>query len=198
MIIGADPSTDAQILSTSANLYSSYGLRRVYYSAFSPIADPSARLPAVQPPLLREHRLYQSDWLMRFYGYRHEELTAGTEGETAGRGELGKGKGMLSLDVDPKLGWAVRNRSFFPVDVNRASREQLLRAPGLGAKTVTRLLQMRRWQKVRLEDLVALKVNIRKAMPFIICANHRPAAAEAGTARLLAHVSPPGQLALAL
>jgi putative DNA modification/repair radical SAM protein len=200
MIIGADPSTDAQILSASANLYSSYRLRRVYYSAFSPIADPSAKLPAAAPPLLREHRLYQSDWLMRFYGFRHDELTPGTQGGGAARPEaaVSTNAGMLSLDVDPKLGWALRNRAFFPIDLNRASREQLLRAPGLGARTVVKLLQMRRWQKIRLEDLVALRVNVRKALPFIICANHLPAAAEAGNERLLARFAFPRQLTLAL
>ena len=186
MIVGADPASDAQILATSANLYASYRLKRVYYSAFSPIPDPSARLPARPPPLLREHRLYQSDWLMRFYGFRHDELTAG-EGEG----------GMLPLHVDPKLGWALRNLDAFPINLDRDSKEQLLRVPGLGAKTVKKLLQMRRWRKIRLEDLVALKVNIRKAMPFVVCANHHPALGELSSERLLARFAPPmRQLAL--
>jgi putative DNA modification/repair radical SAM protein len=186
MIVGADPASDAQILATSANLYASYRLKRVYYSAFSPIPDPSASLPARPPPLLREHRLYQSDWLMRFYGFRHEELTAG-EGAA----------GMLSLDVDPKLGWALRNRAAFPIHLDRAPREQLLRVPGLGARTVKKLLQMRRWRRIRLEDLVALKVNVKKAMPFIVCANHHPALGELASDRLLARFAPPmRQLAL--
>jgi putative DNA modification/repair radical SAM protein len=189
MIIGADPATDAEILSTSANLYASYRLRRVYYSAFSPIPDPSARLPAQAPPLLREHRLYQSDWLMRFYGYRHDEITAGADGQAA--------EGMLSLEVDPKLAWAARNRSYFPLDLNRASRAQMLRVPGLGARTVKKLLEMRRWQKIRLEDLVALRVSVRKAMPFIVCSNHRPALAEPESDKLLTRiVAPARQLAL--
>jgi putative DNA modification/repair radical SAM protein len=196
MIVGADPSTDAQILSLSSNLYASYRLKRVYYSAFSPISDPSAKLPAAPPPLLREHRLYQSDWLMRFYGYRHDELTA----RGAGEGDDGdqEAAGMLSLDVDPKLAWALRNRDSFPIDLNRAPREQLLRAPGIGAKTVAKLLQMRRWRKLRLEDLAALKVNLKKAMPFVVCANHRPAAAEISSHRLRAELLPPPQLTLAL
>jgi predicted DNA-binding helix-hairpin-helix protein len=126
---------------------------------------------------------------MRFYGYRHDEIAAGGAG----------GDGMLALDVDPKLGWALRNRAWFPVDLNRAAREQVLRVPGLGAKTVQKLMQMRRWQKIRLEDLVALRVNVKKAMPFIVCANHHPSLAEVGTERLLAHhAAPARQLALDL
>lgn len=185
MIIGADASTDARILQTSATLYGSYHLRRVYYSAFSPIPDPSRTLPVSAPPLLREHRLYQSDWLMRFYGYAHDEITAGHDDAASG--------GMLSLDVDPKLGWALRNRNYFPVDLNKASREQLLRVPGLGVRTVSRLLGMRRWHRLRLEDLVALRVSVRKAMPFITCANHHPGTQEQLSADLRAALSIPVQ-----
>jgi putative DNA modification/repair radical SAM protein len=187
MIIGADAATDAQILSTSANLYAAYRLKRVYYSALSPIPDPSAKLPARPPPLLREHRLYQSDWLMRFYGYGHDEIAGGSSSG-----------GMLALDVDPKLGWALRNREFFPVDLNRASREQLLRVPGLGVKTVKKLLQMRRWQKIRLEDLVALRVSVKKALPFVVCANHHPDVSEMESGRLRARLAPSTQLAMDL
>ena len=183
MIVGAEPSTDAQILLTTANLYSSYKLKRVYFSAFSPIADASAKLPARRTPLMREHRLYQSDWLIRFYGYGHDEITAGADDTAAA--------GMLDLDVDPKLGWALRNRGFFPVDLNRASRERLLRVPGLGVKSVNKLLKIRRWQKIRLEDLVALKAGIRKAMPFIVCANHHPGLQEVPSALLRSRFVPP-------
>ncbi|MES1930775.1 elongator protein 3/MiaB/NifB [Salinisphaera dokdonensis CL-ES53] len=183
MIVGAEPSTDAQILSTTANLYSSYKLKRVYFSAFSPIADASAKLPARRTPLMREHRLYQSDWLIRFYGYGHDEITAGSDDTAAA--------GMLDLDVDPKLGWALRNRGFFPVDLNRASREQLLRVPGLGVKSVNKLVKIRRWQKIRLEDLVALKAGIKKAMPFIVCANHHPGLQEIPSALLRSRFAPP-------
>ncbi|MES1939380.1 elongator protein 3/MiaB/NifB [Salinisphaera sp. T5B8] len=182
MIVGAEPSTDAQILSTTANLYSAYRLKRVYFSAFSPIADASAKLPARRTPLIREHRLYQSDWLMRFYGYGHDEITAGVDDSAS--------HGMLDLDVDPKLGWALRNRDYFPVDLNRDARERLLRVPGLGVKSVDRLLAIRRWQKIRLEDLVALRAGVKKAMPFVICANHRPALAEAPSAALRARFVP--------
>ncbi|ERJ18170.1 putative DNA-binding protein [Salinisphaera shabanensis E1L3A] len=182
MIVGAEPSTDAQILSTTANLYSAYKLKRVYFSAFSPIADASAKLPARRTPLMREHRLYQSDWLIRFYGYGHDEITAGADDSAAA--------GMLDLDVDPKLAWALRNRGYFPVDLNRDGRERLLRVPGLGVKSVQKLLKIRRWQKIRLEDLVALKAGVKKAMPFIICANHAPALAEVPSATLRTRFAP--------
>src|SRR6476661_5886433 len=121
MIIGADATSDKTILDTSANLYGSYRLKRVYYSAFSPIPDASRALPLVSPPLIREHRLYQADWLMRFYGFDAGEI-------------VDEAAGMLPLDIDPKLAWALRNRDKFPVDVNRAERELLLRVPGLGVK----------------------------------------------------------------
>lgn len=188
MIVGAEPSSDAQILATAANLYAGYGLRRVYYSAFSPIPDASARLPAVHAPLLREHRLYQSDWLMRFYGYGHEELT-GTAADA----------GMLSLDVDPKLAWALAHRDRFPVDVNRDGRERLLRVPGLGIKTVDRLIALRRVQKVRLADLRALRAAVGKALPFVVCADHRPRSADLDGNRLRHRfAAPAAQLELGL
>lgn len=194
MIIGAEPSTDADILKTSSTLYGAYKLSRVYYSAFSPIPDASAKLPAQRAPLLREHRLYQSDWLLRFYGYRHDEITSGSD--------LQQGvstAGMLPLDIDPKLAWALRNRAYFPVDLNRASREQLLRVPGLGVKTVNKLLQIRRWQKIRLEDLVALRSGVKKAMPFIVCTNHHPGLQELSSETLRArHAAPAEQMSLAL
>ena len=131
MIVGADSATDQTILSTSANLYGSYRLKRVYYSAFSPIPDASRALPLSAPPLAREHRLYQADWLMRFYGFDVGEI-------------VDKTAGMLSLDIDPKLAWALRHRDRFPLDVNRASREDLLRVPGFGTKAVDRIIATRR------------------------------------------------------
>src|SRR5690606_19302764 len=135
MIIGADGTNDVTILNSASRLYTGYRLKRVYYSAFSPIPDASSALPLVQPPLLREHRLYQADWLMRFYGFSAEEIATGT---TAGH---------LDLDLDPKLAWALQHRGDFPLDVNRASREMLLRVPGFGTKTVDRILSARRTKK---------------------------------------------------
>jgi len=155
MIVGADRSSDREILGSSSRLYGSYRLRRVYYSAFSPIPDASVLLPVRQPPLVREHRLYQADWLFRFYGFDFEEITAG------------RADGMLDLDVDPKLAWALDNREMFPVDLNTAPREMLLRVPGLGVKAVTALVSARRFRRVRIEDLARLNVSIRKVKPFV-------------------------------
>lgn len=154
MIVGADGADDATILKTSARLYGSYGLKRVYYSAFSPIPDASRALPLIKPPLVREHRLYQADWLYRFYGFGVDEITASTGG-------------MLDLDMDPKLAWALANRDAFPVDVNRAERERLLRVPGFGTKTVEAILSSRRLRRLRLEDLARLGVSLRKVRAFI-------------------------------
>jgi putative DNA modification/repair radical SAM protein len=123
MIVGADAASDQTILDASANLYGSYKLKRVYYSAFSPIPDASHALPLLAPPLVREHRLYQADWLMRFYGFDVGEIVEQAEG-------------MLALDIDPKLAWALRHRDRFPLDVASASREELLRVPGFGRKAV--------------------------------------------------------------
>lgn len=156
MIVGADATNDATILTTSSRLYSSYHLKRVYYSAFSPIPDASDRLPPVRPPLLREHRLYQADWLYRFYGFEIEEITASQP------------DGMLSLDLDPKLAWAIQNRSRFPVDVNTADRELLLRVPGFGVQTVDRILVARRHKRLRFEDLARFRLPLRTAKPFIV------------------------------
>lgn len=182
MIIGADPSNDAQILKVSSALYTSYRLRRVYYSAFSPIPDSSKVLPVTQAPLLREHRLYQSDWLMRFYGYTHKEITAGAD-------DLADA-GMLALDVDPKLGWALRNRHFFPVDLNRGCREQLLRVPGLGVKTVDLLVKMRKVRSIRLLDLARMRTSYTKALPFMSCKDHYPFGQELTSAALRAQYAP--------
>ena len=160
MIVGADGANDATILGTSATLYASYGLRRIYYSAFSPIPDSSRTLPLKAPPLQREHRLYQADWLMRYYGFE--------------AGEIAPTEGMLDLDVDPKLAWALRNRARFPVDVNTADRETLLRVPGLGARTVERMIEARRHRTLRLDDLSRLTSALRRARPFIVTPDHRP------------------------
>jgi putative DNA modification/repair radical SAM protein len=159
MIVGADAASDRSILSTSANLYGSYALKRVYYSAFSPIPDASRALPAAPPPLVREHRLYQADWLMRFYGFAHDEIVS-------------EPSGMLALDVDPKLAWALAHRESFPVDLNRAPREMLLRVPGLGASSVKRLLQARRARTLRVDDLARLNVPLKKVLPFVALPGH--------------------------
>ncbi|MES2884879.1 MAG: putative DNA modification/repair radical SAM protein [Pseudomonadota bacterium] len=163
MIVGADASSDRKILQTSTNLYSSFKMRRVYYSAFSPIPDSARSLPLQAPPLLREHRLYQADWLLRFYGFTVEDIAPLDADEN------------LALDIDPKAAWALRNREAFPVDVQRAPRETLLKVPGLGVKTVDRLIVLRRHKTLRYDDLVQLKAPMKKAAPFITLADHKPA-----------------------
>ncbi|WP_374294748.1 putative DNA modification/repair radical SAM protein [Sphingomonas sp.] len=164
MIVGADAATDRDIVSRASTLYDRFQLRRVYYSAFSPIPDASAVLPLQRPPLMREHRLYQSDWLMRFYEYQPHEVVAAADDAT----------GMLPLDIDPKLAWALKFRQHFPVDINRAPRELLLRVPGLGVKAVNGILASRRWRRLRLDDVARLTVSVAKLRPFIVTEDWRP------------------------
>jgi len=161
MVVGADSSDDRSILRTSVGLYRRHRLKRVYYSAFSPIPHASPRLPARAAPLMREHRLYQADWLMRFYGFEEQELV------TPG--------GMLSLAVDPKLAWALAHPEAFPVDLNRAARETLLRVPGLGTTSVQRLLDARRVRSLRLADVQRLGTEARRVLCFVVLPDHRPA-----------------------
>ena len=163
MIVGADASNDSTILATSADLYGNYRLRRVYYSAFSPIPDASAALPLKAAPLVREHRLYQADWLMRFYGFEAREIVTGSGG-------------MLDLEVDPKTAWALQHREQFPVDINRAAKSMLLRVPGLGLTSVARIIAARSVRAVRLHDLAGLRVSLKKILPFIVLPDHQPGA----------------------
>ena len=185
MIVGADATDDRTILSASANLYGAYRLRRVYYSAFSPIPDASSSLPLAAPPMIREHRLYQADWLMRFYGFAHDEIVPPS---VAGQPDA-PGSGMLSLDVDPKLAWALAHRDRFPVDLNAAPREMMLRVPGLGVKAVERLLVARRVRKLRSDDLSRLHVPLKKVMPFVLTVDHKPGRA-LDAADLAAYLKP--------
>ncbi len=163
MIIGATPAPDATVLTKAAELYSKHKLRRVYYSAFSPIPHADPGLPIERPPMMREHRLYQADWLLRFYGFRVEEITPPEEPQ-------------LALDKDPKLAWALRHREFFPLDVNKASRSALLRIPGIGVRNVQRIIEIRRFRALRLEDLARLKISVQKTKFFITTTDHNPAA----------------------
>jgi putative DNA modification/repair radical SAM protein len=164
MIVGADDTTDATVLKTSVALYDRYRLKRVYYSAFSPIPEPSVALPLKAPPLQRENRLYQADWLLRFYGFTTDEIIAGGA------------NGMLDLGIDPKLAWALKHRAQFPVDVNRAPRELLLRVPGLGKRAVDKIVAARRHAKLRLSDVARLTSSLKRALPFLITPEHRPVA----------------------
>ncbi|QNP47219.1 putative DNA modification/repair radical SAM protein [Diaphorobacter aerolatus] len=162
MIVGADRSSDSDILTTSSALYGGYRLRRVYYSAYSPIPDASSTLPPVAPPMVREHRLYQADWLMRFYGFAATEVTEHQP------------DGMLDLELDPKLAWALAHRHWFPVRIATAPREMLLRIPGLGVKSVDLLIAARRVRPLRTDDLRRLRVSLPKVLPFVELADHHP------------------------
>jgi predicted DNA-binding helix-hairpin-helix protein len=191
MVVGADAADDAAILGTASDLYAAYRLKRVYYSAYSPVPDASRLLPPAAPPLLREHRLYQADWLLRFYGFSREEVLAGGEA------------GMLDLELDPKTAWALKHRERFPLDLNHAPREALLRVPGLGAKTVDRLLAARRHAAIRVADLARLRLPLRRVLPFVTLPDHRPRGLEAPGLRGLlrpgtdfAQAARPRQLAL--
>ena len=164
MIVGADSATDGDIVLRASSLYDRFRLRRVYDSAFSAIPDASAVLPLQRPPLMREHRLYQSDWLMRFYGFQPKEVVAAADEDT----------GMLPLDIDPKLAWALKHRDRFPVDLNRAPKELLLRVPGLGVKAVNAILRSRRCRRLRLDDVARLTVSVAKLRPFIVTEDWRP------------------------
>ncbi|MDA8585049.1 putative DNA modification/repair radical SAM protein [Rhodobacteraceae bacterium] len=178
MIIGADGSNDAAVLGQSTRLYSSYKLKRVYYSAFSPIPDSSANLPLISPPLRREHRLYQADWLLRFYGFSLDEITCATP------------DGNLDLEIDPKLAWALMHRGLFPLDVNTASRELLLRVPGFGVKTVKRIIATRRHRNLRYEDLTRMGASMKKARAFMTARGWTPGAL-LDTENLRAKFAPP-------
>jgi putative DNA modification/repair radical SAM protein len=154
MIVGATSGSDTTILLKASELYARRKLRRVYYSAFSPIPHAHAELPVEAPPTVRENRLYQADWLMRFYGFTAGELTTGPQEN-------------LPLSMDPKLAWALRNRGFFPVDVNTAPRESLLRVPGFGVRNVKRILSIRRFHRLTASDLLKLRIPVKRSLPFI-------------------------------
>ena len=184
LVVGADAASDETVLRKSASLYRDYDLKRIYYSGFSPIPDASRALPATAPPLRREHRLYQADWLMRNYAFAIEEVAAATEG------------GMLPLDIDPKLAWALKHRDRFPVDVNTAEREMLLRVPGLGSRAVERIVAARRHCRLRLDDVARVTASLKRARPFLIAADHRPVGLTERADLRQRLAAPPKQLSL--
>lgn len=167
MIVGADQTDDSTILHSAESLYGNYGLKRVYYSAFSPIPNSPKSVPLAAPPLMREHRLYQADFLLRSYGYKANELLSGP--------------GDLALDIDPKLAWALENRSVFPLDLNRAEPALIARIPGIGLRTTKRLVELRRQRRIRYEDLTRLRCVLAKAKPFFITSDYHPQQAEMST-----------------
>lgn len=163
MIVGADAATDDELLHCSDTLYSNYKLKRVYYSAFSPIPDASENLPLQPINLAREHRLYQADWLMRFYDFDVQEIVSGGQA------------GMLDELLDPKLAWALKHRDQFPIDINLAERARLFRIPGLGTRGVERILTSRTSGFLRLADLKKISRSIERMLPFIIARDWSPA-----------------------
>ena len=157
MIVGATPESDYQIMMVAENLYKKFDLKRVYYSAFVSVnADKS--LPALPggPPLLREHRLYQADWLLRFYGFEAQEL-------------LSEGKPNFNVLLDPKADWALRHLEQFPVEINRASYQTILRVPGIGVKSARRIVRARRNGSLNFDDLKKIGVTLKRALYFITC-----------------------------
>ncbi|TDN90420.1 putative DNA modification/repair radical SAM protein [Salegentibacter sp. 24] len=157
MIVGATGESDREVMLSANHYYKNYNMKRVYYSGYVPIrSDP--RLPSMgsQVPLLRENRLYQTDWLMRFYGFKVEEL-------------LNQEFPNLDIEVDPKLSWALRNPQHFPIDINRAEKEILMRIPGVGLKSVSKILDARKYRKLNYGHLKAIGVAFNRARYFIIC-----------------------------
>ena len=142
----------------------------------------STILPLKAAPLLREHRLYQSDWLLRFYGFNAQELFTRSDG-------------MLDLQIDPKLAWALQHRELFPIDLNRAARERLLRVPGLGVRAVQRIVAARRTRTIRAEDLERLRVPLRRVLPFVVMPGHVPRQLESSDLERQLR-APPSQLSL--
>ena len=161
MVVGATASSDREIIGRASHLYGTYKLKRIYYTGFSPYPEADARLPLQATPRMREHRLYQADWLMRFYGFTAEEITSEAAPE-------------LSLTEDPKTAWAKTHPEFFPIDVNAAPREALLRVPGIGYRNVERIVRIRRYHRLALDDLRKLHVRVKQASAFIVAADHMP------------------------
>lgn len=159
MVIGATPETDMEIMYSADEYYKNFSLKRVYYSGYIPISHDS-RMPAIgsQPPLLRENRLYQTDWLMRFYGFNVKEL-------------LNTSNPHLDTDIDPKLSWALRNLEQFPVDINTADYHMILRVPGIGVNSAQKIVQARKFGRLRSDQLKKIGISYNRAKHFIRCAD---------------------------
>ena len=159
MVIGATPETDQEIMYMANAFYKNFSLKRVYYSGYVPISNDS-RMPVLgtQPPLLRENRLYQTDWLMRFYGFKVQEI-------------LNDANPNLDVDIDPKLSWAIRNMQHFPIDINKADYAMILRIPGIGVLSAQKIVQARKFGKLRIDQLKKIGVAYNRAKHFITCAD---------------------------
>lgn len=157
MIVGATGENDKDIMYSAVHYYSTYNMKRVYYSGYVPVLE-DARLPALgtEVPMLRENRLYQTDWLLRFYGFDVREI-------------LNAQNPNLDIDIDPKLSWALRNMEQFPVDVNTADKHMLARIPGLGMKSVNKILNARRYRRLNMENLKAIGIAMNRAQYFMVC-----------------------------
>ncbi|MBE5881613.1 MAG: putative DNA modification/repair radical SAM protein [Lachnospiraceae bacterium] len=157
MMVGATQESDYQILTVAESLYRSYELKRVFYSAYVALNEDSALpQPGTKPPLLREHRLYQADWLLRFYGFQASEL-------------LSEDKPNFNMYLDPKCEWAIRHLEYFPVEINKAPYDLLLRIPGVGVKSARRIVRARRSEKLTFENLKRIGVVLKRAHYFITC-----------------------------
>ena len=157
LIVGASPDTDQKILSLSSALYTRPSMKRVYYSGYIPVNQNDSRLPALSaPPLVREHRLYQADWLLRFYKFKVDEIVS-------------EAQPLLDLEIDPKLAYALRHPQLFPVDINRADYELILRVPGIGTKSAMLIISSRRYGRLNSEHLRKIGVVMKRAKYFITC-----------------------------
>jgi putative DNA modification/repair radical SAM protein len=159
MVVGATPETDMEIMHSADQYYKEYSLKRVYYSGYIPISY-DTRMPVIgsQPPLLRENRLYQTDWLMRFYGFDVREI-------------LNAKNPHLDVDIDPKLSWALRNMEHFPVDLNTADYKMILRVPGIGVSSAKKIWQARKFGRLRSDQLKKMGIAWNRAKHFIRCAD---------------------------
>ena len=160
MIIGATGESDKDIMYSANHYYKNFNMKRVYYSGYVPVTEDS-RLPSIgsQVPMLRENRLYQTDWLLRFYGFNVQEI-------------LNETHPNLDIDIDPKLSWALRNLQYFPVDINKADKRILARVPGIGMYSVSKILKARKFRKLNWEHLKKIGIALNRAKYFIICDSH--------------------------
>ncbi len=160
MVVGATPETDLEIMNVAQTFYKDYKLKRVYYSGYIPINSENSMLPQVgsTPPLVRENRLYQTDWLLRFYDFTLEEI-------------LNPAHSQLDLDIDPKLSWALRNPQFFPIDINRADYKQIIRIPGVGRQSAMKIIQARKFGSLHEYQVRKMGIAFNRARHFMTCAD---------------------------